>query len=93
MGRGRSILSLQQEQQGKKKEVAEEEEKQAEGTEKKREKFDDISKCVCVCDGSLGVIPMASYSSTDAATNCSLTVTKWPTYSDNRIVKGAMYAI
>lgn len=57
--------------------------------------------CVCVCDGSLGVIPMASYSSPDAATNCSdvLTVTKCPTYTHNRIVKapedmlGAMYAI
>lgn len=57
--------------------------------------------CVCVCDRSLRVIPMASYSSPDAATNCSdvLTVTKWPTYTHNRIVKvleqtlGAMYAI
>lgn len=57
--------------------------------------------CVCVCDGSFGVIPMASNSSPDAATNCSdvLTVTKWLTYMHNRIVKfleeilGAMYAI
>lgn len=57
--------------------------------------------CVSVCDRSLGVIPMASYSSPDTATNCShvLTVTKWPKRTHNRIVKfqeqmlGAMYAI
>lgn len=57
--------------------------------------------CVCVCDGLRRVIPMASYSSPDAATNCSdvLTVTKRLTYTQNRIVKvleetlGAVYAI
>lgn len=68
---------------------------------KKREKFDDIKRWVSVCDRSLKVIPMASYSSPDTATNCSdvLTVTKWPTHTSNWIVKvlaqmlGAMYAI
>lgn len=47
--------------------MVEEAERRAEGKGNKRENFDDIQKCVPVCDGSRGVIPMASDSSPDAA--------------------------
>lgn len=63
---------------------------QRKGRKKAWEIWRHLELCVCVCDGSLGVIPMAPYSSSDTATNCSdvLTVTKWLTYKHNRMVIG-----